>query len=182
MQPLTNSIIFIGFKNVGKTTIARELARQLAMPFIDLDEEIEKTFAKEQQKKQTCREIMRNYGAPYFRDLEKRVFHKVIQGTPAIIALGGGAPAEKSTQILLQGHTVIHVKALRHLVFKRIMASGHPAIFSADRPPLESFTRLWNKRQRIYKKLATFSIQNNGPLQSSIEQILKQLNIRASMD
>jgi shikimate kinase len=173
MEAFNQSIILIGFKHVGKSTIGRELALKLALPFIDLDEEIEKTFADKEKKPQSCREIMQNYGERYFRDLEQVVLGQILQNPPSIIALGGGAPLKKSNQNLIKPYIVIHVKALRRLVFQRIMESGHPAFFSNKEPPSDVFIKLWNRRRRIYKKLATFTIENNHSIQEAVNQALE---------
>src|SRR3990167_10617486 len=152
MTHLSKSIIFIGFKHVGKSVIGNALALRLAKPFIDLDEEIERVFENEYQEKRSCRQIMTMYGQSYFRDLEKKVLAQIIQSRPSVIALGGGTPMDKENQELIREHTVVHVLAPRGVVFERIMVQGRPAFFSAEEPLIESFNRLWNEREAVYKK------------------------------
>ena len=175
MKQFLNSIILIGFKHVGKTVIGRELASRLERPFIDLDEEIERMFANENKEKSTCRQIMQAHGQSYFRNLEKRVLAQIIQLKNSIISLGGGAPMNEENQKLIKNGTVIHIEAPRGVVFERIMIQGRPAFFSLEESPLVSFNRLWNERDEIYKKLADFSIENNGLVGSAVERILKHI-------
>lgn len=177
MTPLSKSIIFIGFKHVGKSVIGNALALRLAKPFIDLDEEIERVFENEYQEKRSCRQIMTMHGPSYFRDLEKKVLAQIIQSRPSVIALGGGTPMDFDNQELIRDHTVVHVLAPRGVVFERIMVQGRPAFFSAEEPPLESFNRLWNEREAVYKKLASYSIDNNGLVVSGVEQVLQHLHL-----
>lgn len=177
MKPVLNSIILIGFKHVGKTVIGRELASQLRLPFIDLDEEIERLFANEHKEKMTCRQIMNVYGPSYFRTIEKRSLARISQSTSSIVSLGGGTPVDKENQKLIKNSTIIHIEAPRGVVFERIMIQGRPAFFSEEESPLDSFNRLWNERDKIYKKLANFSIENDGLIVSAVERILKNLLI-----
>lgn len=177
MTHLSKSIIFIGFKHVGKSAIGNALALRLAKPFIDLDEEIERVFEKEYQEKRSCRQIMVMHGKSYFRSLEKRVLTKILQAKPSVIALGGGTPMDCDNQELIKEYTVVHVLASRGVVFERIMVQGRPAFFSAEEPLIESFNRLWNEREAVYKKLASFSIDNNGLVVSGVEQVLQHLHL-----
>ena len=84
---------------------------------------------------------------------------------------------DEENQALIKSNTVIYIEAPREVVLERIMAQGQPAFFSAEESPLVSFNRLWNERNAIYKKLADFSIENNGSVLSAVEQILKHLPI-----
>lgn len=177
MKPILNSIILIGFKHVGKTVIGRELASQLKLPFIDLDEEIERLFANEHKEKMTCRQIMNVYGQSYFRNIEKRSLAHISQSTSSVVSVGGGTPVDKENQQLIKNSTIIHIEAPRGVVFERIMIQGRPAFFSAEESPLASFNRLWNERDKIYKKLANFTIENDGLIASAVERILKNLLI-----
>jgi shikimate kinase len=163
--------ILIGFKHVGKSVIGDKLAHRLHLPFVDLDRVIENI----KQNKLTCRQLMQIHGQTYFRALEKQALTQVINGDPAVIALGGGALIDTENQAMIKNHTVVHVTANRHTVFDRIMQQGQPAFFSPDTPPLDSFHQLWNEREPIYKKLAHFTIENDDLIEQSVDQIVSLL-------
>lgn len=175
MKQFLNPIILIGFKQVGKTVIGRELASRLDLPFVDLDEEIERMFASENKEKSTCRQIKKAHGQSYFRNLEKRGLAQSIQSKISIISLGGGTPINKENQKLIKTGIVIHIEAPQGVVFERIMIQGRPAFFSGEESPLVSFNRLWYQRDEIYKKLADLSVENNGLLVSAVNQILMRI-------
>ena len=175
---LTKPIILIGFKNVGKSSIGLELARQIQSSFIDLDEAIETAYATEQADNLSCREIMQTHGEVYFRELEKNVFARTIQEKPAVLSLGGGTVIDSDNQTLLEGHVVIHITAPYDLVFERIMSKGLPLFFPADESPHTSFYLLWEQRDAVYKQLATFSIYNGSTILNAVEKILNHNYIR----
>lgn len=69
----------------GKTTVGKRLARALDVPFVDLDEDIEK------QEQQTIAEIFEKAGEKAFRILESSYLLEIIrQSKPSVISLGGG--------------------------------------------------------------------------------------------
>ncbi len=168
----SNTIILIGFKNVGKSSVGAELARQIQGSFIDLDEVIEATYATKQTKRLSCREIVQIQGEDYFRTLEKNVFTRALQEKPAVLSLGGGTVMDGDNQALLKGHVVIHITAPYDLVFERIMSNGLPGFFLADESPRTSFHLLWEERDAVYKQLATFSIYNGSTVLAAVEKIL----------
>src|SRR5665213_2151846 len=68
------TIVLVGLMGAGKTKIGRRLAARLNLPFADSDEEIE-TAAGE-----TIEEIFRHRGEAAFRDGERRVIARLLQG------------------------------------------------------------------------------------------------------
>ena len=169
-------LVLIGFKNAGKTTIGQELAKRLGLPFVDLDEKIIAHHENISGKKQSCREIMRDHGEAFFRNIEHIVLEKITASPDvSVIALGGGTPIVEENHALLTPHHIIHISAPKSIVFERIMINGRPAFFSQDQDAFISFQELWNTREPIFEKLATMTIQNNGSIKESVENILRQL-------
>ena len=174
---MTKHIILIGFKCVGKSVIGRELARQLECRFIDLDEEIEKSYFRKNDKNLTCRQIMLSEGQDAFRKLEHEVLVKVLKlPVFGVISLGGGAVMYKPSRELIVTHTVIEVTAPKNIVFERIMVRGRPAFFSPDEHPLDSFNRIWQERAPVYSQLTKYKINNSGSLQQAVDEIKSIIN------
>lgn len=80
-------IFVIGLPGSGKTTLGRQLAHALQLPFFDLDQGIEA------EQKMPVREIFRTKGEVYFRKTEAGMLRKITQGHAAfVLATGGGTP------------------------------------------------------------------------------------------
>lgn len=78
-------IVLVGLMGVGKSTVGRRLAGRLKLPFVDADHEIEVAAAM------TIAEIFERYGEEHFRDGERRVIARLMDGATKVIATGGGA-------------------------------------------------------------------------------------------
>jgi len=169
-------IVLIGFKAVGKSALGRELAKQLILSFVDLDEKIEQTFFQENGLKLTCRQIMLKFGQEAFRQHEHETLKQILaSGQTEVIAAGGGMPMFNPNRQLVKAHNVIQITAPKNIVFERIMISGRPAFFPENTPPLRSFHKIWAERQPIYDSLAKIVINNDDSLQNGVEKLKQSI-------
>ena len=82
---MLKTIVLIGMMGSGKTSVGKELAKNLNLNFIDSDQEIEKKC------KISIPSIFEKKGEDYFRKIEEKICCKLIDGKPKILSLGGGA-------------------------------------------------------------------------------------------
>jgi shikimate kinase len=80
------NIYLVGMPSSGKSTLGKELARNLGYSFTDMDKLIE---TREQK---TVSEIFSNYGETHFRELEKKTLRGFQPNQSMVIATGGGVP------------------------------------------------------------------------------------------
>lgn len=174
-----NHIVLIGFKHVGKSVIGIQLAKTLHMPFVDLDKEIELIFKTNYKKNYTTHQIMKKKGVDFFRHLETDALFKLISSIshPSVISLGGGTPLSAENQRLIKSCLLVHINAPPGIIFERILMSGRPAFFNPNEDMVESFERLWNEREKIYKKIEDFAIENDGSIADAVEEIVTKLNL-----
>jgi shikimate kinase len=77
----------IGLPGSGKTTLGKQLAEKLNLPFVDLDLEIEKLESK------TVQEIFAQKKENYFREAESKLLKNFCSSkNDFVMATGGGAP------------------------------------------------------------------------------------------
>lgn len=82
-----NKIFLIGLPGSGKTTLGKELAKALRIPFFDLDAEIERIQAM------IISEIFKHKGENYFRQQESSALKEFYSSPESfVLATGGGAP------------------------------------------------------------------------------------------
>lgn len=77
-------IYVVGFMGAGKTTVGRELARRLEVPFFDLDELVESAEGMQ------IKEIFAEKGEPYFRRRERDLLRTTRWLERGVVATGGG--------------------------------------------------------------------------------------------
>lgn len=168
-RPLDRPIVLIGLMGVGKTTVGRRLAQRLGQPFVDADEEIEAAAGM------TISEIFQMFGEDYFRDGERRVIARLIDGRPKVIATGGGAfMNERTRALILEKATAIWLEAdLDTLVDRVRRRSTRPLL--KDRDPREVLRDLAKIRNPIYA-LAPIHVRSQpSPHDATVKAILRAL-------
>jgi len=85
---------------VGKSTVGRRLAKRLGLPFIDSDSAIEDAAGY------SPAEIFERYGEQDFRDGERRLVARLVDGEIRVIATGGGAYVDPRTREMLNDRTI----------------------------------------------------------------------------
>ena len=104
MQKLTGKldrpIVLVGLMGAGKSTVGRRLAKRLGLPFVDSDAEIEEAAGT------TAADLFERYGENDFRDGERRLVARLIDGTVRVIATGGGAFVDPRTRQLLNERAI----------------------------------------------------------------------------
>jgi shikimate kinase len=138
------SILLVGMMGSGKSTVGRRLAARLGLPFYDADEEIEKAADL------SISEIFQRYGEAHFRDGERRVITRLIDGPRCVIATGGGAFAEDSTraEILARG-LAIWLDVPIPVLVERVSRRNHRPLLHG-RNPAEVIADLMDKRAPAY--------------------------------
>ncbi|WP_340265157.1 shikimate kinase [Sphingobium mellinum] len=162
-------IVLIGMMGVGKSTVGRRLAARLGLTFVDADEEIEKAAGM------TITEMFERYGEAYFRDGERRVIARLLDGEPKVIATGGGAFMQDETRTLILEHaTAIWLDADIDILVDRVSRrEGRPLLKGKD--PREVLTRLAAQRNPVYA-LAPIHVKSiAAPHDVAVDRILEQL-------
>jgi len=95
VECLDRPIVLVGLMGAGKSTVGRRLARRLGLPFVDSDDAIEDAAGY------SAAEIFERYGEADFRDGERRLVARLIDGEVRVIATGGGAFVDPRTRKLL---------------------------------------------------------------------------------
>ncbi|HWB55962.1 MAG TPA: bifunctional shikimate kinase/3-dehydroquinate synthase [Gaiellaceae bacterium] len=136
-------LALIGFMGAGKTTVGREVAAATCRPFVDTDEEIEKRHGP-------IPKIFAEQGEPEFRRIEEHVVAEALAGSPAVLALGGGAVVSETTRERLDRHAfMVWIPVEVETAWTRVRDSGRP--LARDRAEFEG---LYEERCEIYDVLA----------------------------
>ena len=163
-------IVLIGLMGAGKTTVGKRLAQRLHLPFVDADHEIEAAAGM------TITDIFAKFGEPHFRDGERRVIARLIDGTPKVIATGGGAFMNADTRaLILDRATAVWLDAEPAVLADRVRRRDTRPLLRG-RDPEEVLTELAAVRNPFYA-LAPIRVQSiAAPHDATVTAILEALN------
>ena len=167
--PDDRSIVLVGLMGAGKTSIGRHLAAQLNRPFLDADAEIISAAGE------TIAEIFANRGEEAFRDGERRVIARLMEGSPCVLATGGGAFMDPETRRTIAEHGIsVWLKADLDVLIKRTARrKSRPLLNNGN--PKQILKDLIDARYPTYQ-LADVTVQSiDAPHQHSVDAVTEGL-------
>ena len=169
-EPLRNrTIVLVGLMGAGKSSVGRRLALALDLPFFDADEEVERAARR------TIPEIFADLGETAFRDGERRVIARLLDGPPHVLATGGGAFMNPETRALIGRKAIsVWLKADVDVLVRRVgRKSDRPLLQGRD--PREVLRALAAERYPVYA-LADVTVDSvEGPHTATVQAIVVAL-------
>jgi len=138
------SLVFIGFMGVGKTTVAKLVAKKLYRDFVDIDEEIEKEFGMPTTK------IFETIGEKKFRAKEKEYVLHYCKQPLKVISLGGGAFMQEDIRKVCMEHSIVFYLDISWESWKErlhMLVDSRPMLQNKS---LEDIETLFNERKSTY--------------------------------
>lgn len=162
-------IILVGLMGTGKSSVGRRLAVRLDVPFFDADLEIEAAAGL------TITEIFERFGEAHFRDGERRVIARLIDGRPKVIATGGGAFMNDETRaLILSRATAVWLDADIDTLVERVgRRDNRPLLKNCD--PRQVLTELAAIRNPIYAQAPIHVHSRPLPHEASVDAIVEAL-------
>ena len=164
-------IALVGLRGAGKTTLGAALARELGVPFVELDREIEREAGI------SLSEVFLLYGQMGYRRIERRCLERIIRANEALVmSVGGGIVSEPETyNALLLNCFTIWVKASPEEHMARVVAQGDLRPMQGNAEAMEDLKRILAAREPLYRKAdATLDTSGARP-----EESLSRLRLAA---
>lgn len=165
-------VSLVGLPGSGKSTVGRQLARRLQLPFLDSDHVIEARLGC------SIREFFEREGESVFRDVEESVLDELSQREAGVLSTGGGAVLRPvNRERLKQRTTVVYLKSNPDELFRRLRHDvNRPLLQVAD--PLTKMRDLHAVRDPLYREVAHFVIETGRPsVGTLVNMILMQLEL-----
>lgn len=163
------SIVLVGLMGAGKSTVGRRLAKRLGIAFVDSDDEIERAADHK------ISEIFDRFGEASFRDGERRVIARLIDGEPRVIATGGGAFVNPETRkLILERCLSIWLDAEIPTLAERVSRRNHRPLLR-DKDPLPLLEDLASRRNPIYAEAHIHIRSEPKPHDRAVDQIIKAI-------
>ncbi|MCH2668753.1 MAG: shikimate kinase AroK [Gammaproteobacteria bacterium] len=147
-----HNVFLVGAMGSGKTSVGRQLARELGMDFIDSDEEIEKSTGVD------IRFIFEKEGESLFREREKAIISNLTQMENLVLATGGGSILDaKNRQLLNTNGIVVYLEtSVKQQLLRTQKSKTRPLLVGKN--PEAVLTRLMASRGPLYEQVAHFSV------------------------
>jgi shikimate kinase len=166
---LPRTVVLVGLMGAGKSSIGRRLAQRFKVPFIDTDSEIETAAGA------TIEEIFERHGEGAFREGERRVIARLLEGPVQVLATGGGAFMDPATRALMRERALtVWLRADVDLLLPRVMRrNNRPLLKNAD--PRAVLERLITERYPLYAEADLTVDTIEGPPEATMERVVAAL-------
>ena len=166
-------VALIGLRGAGKSTLGRSLADHLGVPFVELDDEIEREAGVPGS------EIFSLYGQHAYRRFEKRCLERIIEHHEhVVIAAGGGLVSEAPTYELLRSACyTVWIKASAEEHMQRVIAQGDLRPMHGREEAMGDLRRILAERNDLYGMADAVIDTSNKTLDASQEELQTMYNI-----
>jgi shikimate kinase len=171
---LDRPVVLVGLMGVGKSTVGRRLATRLGLPFIDSDSAIEDAVGL------PAGEVFERYGEEDYRDGERRLVARLIDGRVRVIATGGGVFVDPRTRQLLNERaiTVWLDAPIAVLAERTARRDTRPLLKNGD--PRDTLERLAKIEREAYAQAHVHVKSGEGAHKDVVEAILRAIDAHLS--
>ncbi len=153
----------------GKSSMGRRLAAALGLPFLDADTEIERAAGC------AIPEIFERFGEPAFRDGERGVIRRLLDGPACVLATGGGAFMDPETRARIAEHGVsVWLRADLDVLVKRTAGRDDRPLLNTD-DPRAVLRRLMDERYPVYAEADITVDTGDEPPEAVLQRLLDAL-------
>jgi len=150
---MNKNIILVGLMGAGKSTIGRNLAKQLHKDFYDSDRVIEERTGVD------IATIFEIEGEQGFRDREEQIIKELCLMENIVLATGGGSILRESNRKNMRKHgQVIYLCTTAELLYSRIRYDKSRPLMQTD-SPLGTLSKLLKDREPFYEDVADIVIK-----------------------
>ncbi len=150
----------------GKTCIGRELAARLGVPFVDADTEIEAAAGC------AIEDIFRLYGEHEFRNGERRVMARLLDGPVQVLATGGGAFMDPDTRRKIRECAIsIWLRADLDLLVSRVARRPNRPLLKGKNPR-EILGKLIDERHPVYAEADIMVDSDREAPDSTVKRVM----------
>jgi XRE family transcriptional regulator, aerobic/anaerobic benzoate catabolism transcriptional regulator len=167
-----NRIALIGLRGAGKSTVGALLAKELSVPFYELDRMIEQASGL------SLNAIFDMYGQAGFRRFERQCLDRLLEEQQRfVLAASGGVVSEPETydQLLRSCYTV-WLKATPREHMDRVIAQGDMRPMAQNPEAMTDLERILREREHFYKRADVVVNTSGGTPERLAADIAKRVD------
>jgi len=171
----SNNIYLLGFMGIGKSTLARKVAKKINYDFIDTDKYIENKF------RTTISDIIDSSGIEAFRKIEHDVLLEIIQLRNSVIATGGGMPCFNNNMTLIKNNGYsFYIYYPTDIIYYRLKnaKTERPLIKGLNDEQLKDFIKnTLSEREQFYNLADCIIKERNLKSDTLVKKILEFISV-----
>ena len=161
------NLYLVGFMGTGKSTVGRQVARQMGFEFVDSDHEIERLQGK------PVSQIFAEEGEARFRVLEREFIEHGHPARKCVVSCGGGLVVPPGMlELLRQRGVVICMHAPIETILKRTLHATHRPLLQVEDPE-RRLRELYAQREELYRRSGTMVLTDKRPLREIAIHVLR---------
>jgi shikimate kinase len=164
-------VTLIGYRGVGKTSVAAGLAARLGCGWCDCDVELERRLGR------SIADVITQDGEPAFRDAEQTLLAELLRDGDAVLATGGGVILREANRerLMASGTPVVWLQADAATIRRRLAAdpsTAHrrPGLTTAN--PLDEVADVLAVREPLYATVADVTVDTAS---QSIDVVVERI-------
>jgi len=163
---ISKPVVLVGPMGVGKTTVGKNRAKALKVPFIDTDALVVAEYGD-------ISKIFEEKGESIFREYESTGVAKALSKL-AVVATGGGAVLTEANRKAFEACTVVYLSSDGRHMGSRLSNGKRPLIKNG----MDDWKRIYEERKPIYSEVADFNLLVSGlSLSASVTKIREYLGV-----
>ena len=176
LNKIDKIILLVGLMGSGKTSVGKRLAKKLNLPFVDGDQEVEKAAGL------SLVDVLKCFGEKEFRAGEERVMKRLLQGSPCVLASGGGSFVAEQTRALAKQHAItVWLKADVDVLYQRTAGRRHRPFIEGNDEHLKNKLEEYIKEEYPFYSEADIVVETREEMvDNTVERVIEA--IRRFMD
>lgn len=158
----------VGLRGAGKTTLGAAAAKELDVPFVELDREIERLSGT------TLASILELYGQQAYRRYELQALQELLAAQPRfIVATGGSLVSETATyELLLRSCFTVWVRTTPEEHMQRVLNQGDLRPMAGSQQAMDDLRRILDERSELYGRADLIIDTTGRTVQESVRELL----------
>jgi len=162
-------LCLIGLRGAGKSTLGKIVSKELSLPFLELNREIEAVSGI------PVNEVMALYGQEGYRRLEKQALERIVATTSeSMLAVAGGIVAEPETfSYLLRHFHTVWLKARPEEHMERVRKQGDLRPMQGNPKAMEELRSILTSRESLYAHAEAVVDTSGRTLEQSTKDLME---------
>ena len=164
-------VALVGLRGAGKTTLGQKAAEALALPFFELDREIERISGT------PLGSILELYGQQAYRRYEQQALQELLAAQPRfVVATGGSLVSEAATyELLLRSCFTVWVRTTPEEHMRRVVAQGDLRPMAGSQQAMDDLRRILEERTELYGRADLVLDTTGVKPEKSVRELLKAI-------